>query len=195
MHQWGTPLAVLRAFYRQRMLIAFAECASCLYFETPIIVASEGSSRLIITLSSFPFLSFSDILLCNCAFYTQRSVDSFAESASCLYFETPIIIVASEGSSRLTTLSSFPSLSFYDILLLATGGNSKTWFVPLPPCDPSLGLCTFGLVLGPLSLSSLCWVLCFNQVYEGFINSSLSLSLSLSFFLSFTWQGTVPYEQ
>jgi hypothetical protein len=108
------------------MLIAFAECASCLYFETPIIVASEGSSRLIITLSSFPFLSFSDILLCNCAFYTQRSVDSFAESASCLYFETPIIIVASEGSSRLTTLSSFPSLSFYDILLLATGGNSKT---------------------------------------------------------------------
>jgi hypothetical protein len=57
----------------------------------------------------------------------------------------------------------------------------------LPPCDPSLGLCTFGLVLGPLSLSSLCWVLCFNQVYEGFINSSLSLSLSLSlsFFLSF----------
>jgi hypothetical protein len=30
----GTPLAVLRAFYRQRMLIAFAECASCLYFET-----------------------------------------------------------------------------------------------------------------------------------------------------------------
>ncbi len=56
----------------------------------------------------------------------------------------------------------------------------------MPPCDPSLGLCTFGLVLvlGPLSLSSLCWVLCFNQVYEGFINSSLSLSLSLSFFLS-----------
>jgi hypothetical protein len=127
MHQWGTPFGGSTCFlYRQRMLIAFAECASCLYFETPIIVASEGSSRLIITLSSFPFLSFSDILLCNCAFYTQRSVDSFAESASCLYFETPIIIVASEGSSRLTTLSSFPSLSFYDILLLATGGNSKT---------------------------------------------------------------------
>jgi hypothetical protein len=44
-------------------------------------------------------------------------------------------IIAGEGSSRVTDLSGFSSLSLSDTLLV-TGGGSETSFVPLSLSDP-----------------------------------------------------------
>ncbi len=63
-------------------------------------------------------------------------------------------VIAGEGSSGVTNLSEFSSLSLSDMLLV-TGGGSGTSFVPLSLSDPLLDLGSLSLSL--FLLFSFCW--------------------------------------